>query len=177
MFASFIFSAAEPSLVATVTEQVRGVLRSWHRPESVYVVQNLTQLVAVADRVGNALTLVLLLIASVTLVVSGTGIMNIMLANVSSRIHEIGIRKAIGAISRDIRFRVLVVKSILISLFGGLIGVLVGLTAATFAPPSNRIYNPDLGAIGAGWSWCLFAGGYFVWKLPGGTSSHVGPGK
>jgi len=120
------FSAAEPSMVLPVTEQVRKVIQSRHRPESVYVVQNLTELVAVANRTANALTMVLLLIATVTLLVSGIGIMNIMLATVSSRVHEIGIRKAIGATSREIRFQFLS-EAILISLIGGLVGVVIGL--------------------------------------------------
>jgi len=120
------FSAAEPSMVIPVTEQVKKVIQSRHRPESVYVVQNLTELVAVADRTANALTLVLLLIATVTLLVSGIGIMNIMLATVSSRIREIGIRKAIGATSREIRFQFLS-EAVLISLVGGSAGVVIGL--------------------------------------------------
>jgi putative ABC transport system permease protein len=120
------FSAAEPSMVVPVTEQVRKVIQSRHRPESVYVVQNLTELVTVADRTANALTIVLLLIAAVTLLVSGIGIMNIMLATVTSRIREIGIRKAIGATNREIRFQFLS-EAILISLVGGFVGVVIGL--------------------------------------------------
>jgi putative ABC transport system permease protein len=120
------FSAAEPSMVLPVTEQIRKVIQSRHRPESVYNVANLTELVAVADRTANALTLVLLLVATVTLLVSGIGIMNIMLATVSARIREIGIRKAIGATNREIRFQFLS-EAILISLVGGLAGVVIGL--------------------------------------------------
>jgi putative ABC transport system permease protein len=120
------FSAAEPSMVVPVTEQIRKVIQSRHRPESVYVVQNLTELLAVADRTANALTVVLLLISMVTLLVSGIGIMNIMLATVSSRIREIGIRKAMGATNREIRFQFLS-EAILISLIGGFIGVVIGL--------------------------------------------------
>ncbi|HZP63452.1 MAG TPA: ABC transporter permease [Terriglobales bacterium] len=120
------FSAAEPSMVVPVTEQIKKVIQSRHRPESVYVVQNLTELVNVANRTANALTMVLLLISAVTLLVSGIGIMNIMLATVSSRIREIGIRKAIGATRREIRFQFLS-EAILISLVGGLLGVIIGL--------------------------------------------------
>jgi putative ABC transport system permease protein len=120
------FSAAEPSMVIPVTDQVRKVIQSRHRPNSVYIVQNLTELVAVASRTANALTMVLLLVAAVTLLVSGIGIMNIMLATVSSRIREIGIRKAIGATSREIRFQFLS-EAILISLTGGILGVIIGL--------------------------------------------------
>jgi putative ABC transport system permease protein len=120
------FSTAEPSMVLPVTEQIRKLIQSRHRSESVYTVENLTELVAVADRTANALTLVLLLIATVTLLVSGIGIMNIMLATVSARIREIGIRKAIGATNREIRFQFLS-EAILISLVGGFAGVVIGL--------------------------------------------------
>jgi putative ABC transport system permease protein len=120
------FSAIEPSMVVPITEQVKKVLQSRHRSESVYEVDNLTELVAVADRTANALTLVLLLVATVTLLVSGIGIMNIMLATVSARIREIGIRKAIGATNREIRFQFLS-EAILISLIGGFAGVIIGL--------------------------------------------------
>src|SRR6266567_2939337 len=68
-------------------------IQTRHRAESVYNVTNLTQLVAVAEKTANALTIVLLLVAAVVLLVSGIGIMNIMLATVSARIREIGIRK------------------------------------------------------------------------------------
>ena len=120
------FSAGEPSMVIPVTEQIKKVIQARHRPDSVYTVENLTELVAVADRTANALTLVLLLIATVTLLVSGIGIMNIMLATVSSRIREIGIRKAMGATNREIRFQFLS-EAILISLIGGFAGVVIGL--------------------------------------------------
>jgi len=120
------FSTTDASLVVPVTAQVRRVIVSRHRPESVYKVENLTQLVAVADKIANALTMVLLGVALVVLLVSGIGIMNIMLATVNSRIREIGIRKAIGATNREIRFQFLS-EAVLISLIGGLIGIFIGL--------------------------------------------------
>jgi len=120
------FSVADPSMVAPVTEQVLRVIQSRHRAESVYNVTNLTQLVAVAENTANALTVVLLAIAAVVLLVSGVGIMNIMLATVSARIREIGIRKALGATNREIRFQFLS-EAILISVGGGLLGVVIGL--------------------------------------------------
>jgi putative ABC transport system permease protein len=120
------FSAADPSIVIPVTEQIREVIKSRHRAESNYVVQNLTALLSVAERTANALTLVLLLIATVTLIVGGIGIMNIMLTSVTSRTHEIGIRKAIGATNMEIRFQFLS-EAMLISLIGGIGGVIIGL--------------------------------------------------
>src|SRR5712691_2963060 len=120
------FSTTDASMVVPVTAQIQRVLQSRHRPESVYKVENLTQLVAVADKTANALTMVLLAVALVVLLVSGIGIMNIMLATVSQRIREIGIRKAIGATNREIRFQFLS-EAILISLIGGLVGIFIGL--------------------------------------------------
>ncbi len=120
------FSVADPSMVVPATEQIRRVIQARHRAESVYNVTNLTELVAVAERTANALTLVLFLVAAVVLLVSGIGIMNIMLATVSSRIREIGIRKALGATNREIQFQFLS-EAILISVGGGLIGVVIGL--------------------------------------------------
>jgi putative ABC transport system permease protein len=112
--------------VTTATAQIKRVLQSRHRPESVYNVENLTPLVNLAERTANILTVVLLLIAAVVLLVSGIGIMNIMLATVSARIREIGIRKAVGATKREIRFQFLS-EAILISLIGGVLGIVIGL--------------------------------------------------
>jgi len=120
------FSAEDPSMVIPVTAQIKRVIQARHRPESVYHVENLTQLVAVAEKTANALTIVLLLVATITLLVSGIGIMNIMLATVSARVREIGIRKALGATNREIRFQFLS-EAILISVGGGLVGVVTGL--------------------------------------------------
>jgi putative ABC transport system permease protein len=120
------FSATDASMVVPVTTQIQRVIQSRHRPESVYRVENLTQLVAVANRTANALTMILLGVSLVVLLVSGIGIMNIMLATVSARIREIGIRKAIGATNREIRFQFLS-EAILISLIGGIIGIVIGL--------------------------------------------------
>ncbi|MFB3815665.1 MAG: ABC transporter permease [Terriglobales bacterium] len=123
------FSVSDSGEVPRATAQIQQVVQSRHRPESVYRAQNLSQLLSVAAKTANALTAVLLLIATVTLIVSGVGIMNIMLATVSSRIREIGIRKAIGATRREIRYQFLA-EAIFISLVGGTIGIVVGL-----APP------------------------------------------
>ena len=120
------FSTADASLVVPVTAKVQRVLQSRHRPESVYSVRNLTEIVSMADKTANAMTIILLAVALVVLLVSGIGIMNIMLATVSARIREIGIRKAIGATNREIRFQFLS-EAILISLIGGIIGIIIGL--------------------------------------------------
>jgi putative ABC transport system permease protein len=139
------FSVSSPSDVAIATDQIQSVLKSRHRPESVYNVSNLTQLVSVANKTANALTMVLVLIAVVTLLVSGIGIMNIMLSTVVSRTREIGIRKAIGATRREICLQFLS-EALLISLIGGIVGVIVGLSL----PVSIRVLTDyDLPISGA----------------------------
>ena len=120
------FSMADPAMVISASAQIKRILQSRHRSESVYNVSNLTALLAMADRIATGLTWVLLLISMVTLLVSGIGIMNIMLATVTSRIREIGVRKAIGATNREIRFQFLA-EAILISLIGGVAGIVIGL--------------------------------------------------
>ncbi len=77
-------------------------------------------------KIADMLTIVLTLGAGITLIVSGVGIMNSMLANVQSRIKEIGIRKALGATSREIRMQFLT-EAVFLSLSGGVIGTLIGL--------------------------------------------------
>jgi putative ABC transport system permease protein len=119
------FSMEDPAMVIPATAQIRRVLQSRHHSESVYEVSNLTALLAMADRIFTGMTWMLLLISMVTLLVSGIGIMNIMLATVNSRIREIGIRKAVGATNREIRFQFLA-EAILISLIGGFAGIAIG---------------------------------------------------
>jgi putative ABC transport system permease protein len=120
------FSMADPAMVTSATTEIKRILQSRHRAESVYNVSNLSALLAMADRIATGLTWVLLLVSMVTLLVSGIGIMNIMLATVTSRIREIGVRKAIGATNREIRFQFLA-EAILISLIGGVAGIVIGL--------------------------------------------------
>ena len=90
---------------------------------------NQTQLLAAASSISGTLTLLLGGIASISLVVGGIGIMNIMLVSVRERTREIGIRKAIGARGRDILAQFLV-EALTLSLLGGLIGIAVGLAAS-----------------------------------------------
>jgi putative ABC transport system permease protein len=120
------FSVADASSVIPATMQIKNILQSRHRAESNYNVQNLSQLVDLANKTAVALTIMLLAITTVVLVVSGIGIMNIMLATVTARTREVGIRRALGATGREVCLQFLS-EAILISIGGGIVGVLFGL--------------------------------------------------
>ena len=120
------FSVSDPAEVPRATREIREVLQARHRPESVYRVDNLTQLLDVAAKTANTLSHVLLLVSVLTLIISGVGIMNIMLATVNARTREIGVRKAVGATNAEIRGQFLT-EAVLISLSGGIVGILLGL--------------------------------------------------
>jgi putative ABC transport system permease protein len=120
------FSVSDSTEVPRATIEIREVLQSRHRTESVYRVDNLTLLLDVAGKMADTISRVLLLVSVLTLIVSGVGIMNIMLATVNARTREIGVRKAVGATNAEIRAQFLT-EAILISLAGGTVGILLGL--------------------------------------------------
>jgi putative ABC transport system permease protein len=133
---ALFFSIRDTGDVELAKKQILQVIHSRHQPNSVYDAQTLTELLHTAGDIANALTLVLLLVSSVTLAVGGIGIMNIMLANVRSRIREIGIRKALGATYREIKLQFLI-EAVFISLSGGIVGTILGLAI----PYSVRLFT------------------------------------
>ena len=120
------FTVGDSTEVEPTARRIEAVIRSRHRPGNSFTAFTLTELLGVMNKIATMLTVVLTLASAITLVVSGVGIMNSMLANVNSRIKEIGIRKALGATSREIRLQFLT-ESVLLSLSGGLIGTMLGL--------------------------------------------------
>ena len=123
------FSMRSMAEVPDAAKEIVRIVHDHHRKDSVYKAQTLTEYLTVANTISNYLTLLLVAVAAVTLAVGGVGIMNIMLAGVRARVREIGIRKALGATSREIRLQFLT-EAVIISLTGGIVGCIVGL-----APP------------------------------------------
>ncbi len=123
-----------PENVVLVTSQVGDLLRSRHSRTATYVVQNLSAILDVARRIATGLTIVLLVIGFIALMVSGIGIMNIMLVTVTERTREIGIRKAIGARRQEILFQFLI-EALLISGIGSLLGVVIALAIPVLVRP------------------------------------------
>jgi len=121
--------AASADLLSDVQTQLTELLRQRHRIGSAedddFRVQNQLEIGEVATQTARTMTLLLAAIASVSLVVGGIGIMNIMLVSVSERTQEIGVRMAVGARGRDI-LRQFLVEALTLSSLGGLIGIGLG---------------------------------------------------
>jgi len=126
-------SVSDPDEMTAASAAITTLLRDRHDLAATdtadFNVFNQTQLLAAASSISATLTLLLGGIASISLVVGGIGIMNIMLVSVRERTREIGIRKAVGARGRDILAQFLV-EALTLSLLGGLIGIVVGLVVS-----------------------------------------------
>ncbi|ADV81334.1 ABC transporter permease [Terriglobus saanensis] len=120
------FTMKDAGDVPRAANQILALIKSRHRPATVYKYMTMTPILKTMAQIANMLTVVLSLAAFITLIVSGTGIMNSMLANVQARIREIGIRKALGATAREIRLQFLT-EAVSLSLSGGIVGTLLGL--------------------------------------------------
>jgi putative ABC transport system permease protein len=122
-------SATSREQIDAATAQITELLRTRHRivgsQENDFTVRSQLELATAINSTASIMSILLGAIASVSLIVGGIGIMNIMLVSVTERTREIGLRMAVGAKSRDIMIQFLA-ESIVLSLIGGIIGILVG---------------------------------------------------
>ncbi len=125
-------SAVSADALEEAEEEMRAALRKAHRLESGdddFTIQNQTEIIEVVTKSSKLMTSFLAAIAGIALVVGGIGIMNIMLVSVTERTHEIGIRMSVGAQRSDIMVQFLT-EAVVLSVIGGLCGVLLALLAA-----------------------------------------------
>ncbi|OLB18617.1 MAG: hypothetical protein AUH16_08990, partial [Acidobacteria bacterium 13_2_20CM_57_7] len=168
--------AARAEDVPSVERQVGQLLRARHPSGAEYKVLTLTAILNAARNISLALTIVLIIIAFIALVISGVGIMNIMLVTVTERTREIGIRKAIGAARREILYQFLI-ESFLISGGGAVLGILIGIavpvTIQSFLPGNLRVPVSPLSVIIAFVVSC--STGLFFGYLPANQAASLQP--
>jgi putative ABC transport system permease protein len=133
MVRSISVQATGQDAMKLAEEQITQLLRQRHRlrpsQENDFFVRNLTEAFSTAEESARVMSILLGAIASISLLVGGIGIMNIMLVSVTERTREIGIRMAVGARGRDILYQFLV-EALVLSLVGGVIGIVLGITAS-----------------------------------------------
>ena len=160
--------------VDRVAIRVQEIVQDRHRPGARYRVDTLTAILNAAKNISLILSGVLVLVSAITLIISGIGIMNIMLVTVTERTREIGVRLAVGASARDIQMQFLV-EAMMVSLIGGILGIVVGvaipLSAGYFADVKIPI-SPISVVVAFGVS-CLV--GLIFGLLPANRAAHLNP--
>jgi putative ABC transport system permease protein len=125
--------AVNPQAMNQAMQEVEALLRERHKiqpgADEDFTVKNLTEVFQAQESSAQVMSILLGSIASVSLIVGGIGIMNIMLVSVTERTREIGLRQAVGAKTRDILLQFLV-EAVTLSLLGGIMGIVLGLTAS-----------------------------------------------
>jgi putative ABC transport system permease protein len=164
---SIMVQARGPKLMKEAEQQVTDLLRQRHRLQPAqdddFSVRNLEEVFSAQETSAHVMSILLAAIASVSLVVGGIGIMNIMLVSVTERTREIGIRVAIGAKKRDILTQFLV-EAVTLALMGGVIGIATGLSASaliSFLAKWSTLISPTAIALAFGFS--AMVGVFFGW--------------
>ena len=162
-----IISADDESNVQSVMDDVTALMRAQHKIRSGtqddFMVRSQQEMLQMMDSITGFLTILLAAIASISLIVGGIGIMNIMYVTVTERIKEIGLRMAIGAKNRDILLQFLT-ESTILSLIGGIIGIILGLLLSFTA--SSLLHWPfivSIPAVAGSFLVCAATGIFFGW--------------
>jgi putative ABC transport system permease protein len=170
--------AREPEAMKDVENQINELLRQRHRiqpnQDNDFSVRNLAEVMATAEQSASVMSLLLGAIASISLIVGGIGIMNIMLVSVTERTREIGIRIAVGAKGRDILLQFLI-ESLVLSLIGGTVGIGIGIVGTLVL--SKFTQWPTLFSVEAILLAFLFSGsvGVFFGFYPARKASMLNP--
>ena len=169
-----IIQARSAEEVDEAMAEARDVLMRRHRGEDFTIISQ-GEILSVFNAIASAMTTLLLAIASISLLVGGIGIMNIMLVSVRERTREIGTRMAVGATRRAIR-RQFLIEAVTLSGVGGAIGLTIGIGIALvtqLAVPSLPIrISPWIGVVAVGFS---LAVGVFFGVYPAGKASKLDP--
>jgi putative ABC transport system permease protein len=178
MVRSIAVQAWGPEKVKEAEGQITELLRQRHHiqpsQENDFSVRNLTEVMSSAEQSADVMSLLLGAIASISLIVGGIGIMNIMLVSVTERTREIGIRIAVGAKGRDILLQFLI-ESLVLSLMGGILGIGIGMVGTLIL--SSFTKWPTLFSIESILLAFLFAGsvGVFFGFYPARKASLLNP--
>jgi putative ABC transport system permease protein len=170
--------ARQPEVMKDVENQINDLLRQRHhiqpKQDNDFSVRNLTEIMSTAEQSASVMSLLLGAIASISLIVGGIGIMNIMLVSVTERTREIGIRIAVGAKGRDILLQFLI-ESLVLSLIGGTVGIGIGVAGTLIL--SSFTQWPTLFSIEAILLAFLFSGsvGVFFGFYPARKASMLNP--
>jgi putative ABC transport system permease protein len=170
--------AADGIDTKVVEEQVRSLLRQRHRiqpgADDDFSLRNLAEVMAAQEASSRVLALLLAAVASVSLLVGGIGIMNIMLVSVTERTREIGLRMAVGARTRDILGQFLV-EAVTLSLIGGLAGVALGIAGSVAIAELagwRIVLSPEAIALAVAFAFVI---GVFFGFYPARKAAHLNP--
>jgi len=176
VLSSLYAQGSSPDMVSSMEAQMARLLKSRHPAEAEYRVQTLTAILGAARTISFALTVVLVVIAFIAMLISGIGIMNIMLVTVRERTHEIGVRKAIGAPRKQIMAQFLI-EAFLISGGGAVLGILIGLAipvAVQQMLPGNLRVPISGGSVIVAFLVSSLTGLFFGW-LPANQAAKLDP--
>jgi putative ABC transport system permease protein len=175
---SVMVSAVSPELIPEAERQIKALLRERHRLKSNqdddFMIRNLADVAATAQSTSQSMSILLASVASVSLLVGGIGIMNIMLVSVTERTREIGIRMAVGAKRQDILTQFLL-EAVVLSTLGGLFGVILGVVGSQLV--SALAEWPTIVPIEAIMLAVVFSGavGIFFGFYPARKAAHLDP--